>query len=94
MATFQVSPPEAFDFSKPDSWPKWIRRFEQFCQVSGLQGKVNTLIYMMGDKANDFLSSFRLSDEDQKKYSTVKEKFDSYFVKRQNVIIERARFNL
>lgn len=39
------------------------------------------------------LFSFGLSDEDLKKYSTVKEKFDSYFVKRRNVIFERARFN-
>ena len=87
MATFQVSPPEVFDFSKPDSWPKWIRRFERFRQASGLQGKaeesqLNTLIYTMGDKADDLLSSFGLSNEDQKKYLTVKEKFDGYFVKR------------
>ena len=98
MATFQVSPPEAFDFSQPDSWPKWIRRFERFRQASGLQDKaeksqVNTLIYTMGDKADDLLSSFGLSDEEEKKYSTVKAKFDGYFVKRRNVIFERARFN-
>ena len=36
MAAFRVSPPEAFEFSKPDSWPKWIRRFERFRQASGL----------------------------------------------------------
>ena len=82
----------------PDSWPKWIRRFERFCQAPGLQGKaeesqVNTLIYTMDDKADDLLSSFGLSDEDQKKYSTVKEKFNGYFVKRRNVMFERARFN-
>jgi len=29
----------------------------------------------MGDKADDLLSSFRLSDEDQKKYSTVWQSF-------------------
>ena len=46
----------------------------------------------MGDKADDLLSSFGLSDDDEK-YATVKEKFDDYFVKRRNVIIERARFN-
>jgi len=70
---------------------KW---FERFRQASGLQGKaeecqVNTLIYTMGDKADDdLLSSFGLCDEDQKKHSTVKEKFDSYFVKQQNLIFE------
>ena len=98
MATFQVSLPEAFDFSQPDSWPKWIRRFERFCQAFGLQDKaeksqVNTLIYTMRDKSDDLLSSFGLSDEKEKKYSTVKVKFDGYFVKRRNVIIERARFS-
>ena len=48
----------------------------------------------MGDKADDILQFFRLTDEDSKKYKTVKEKFDSYFVKRHNTIFERARFNL
>ena len=86
MAAFQVLPPEAFDFSKPDSWPRCIRRFERFRQASGLEMKgqesqVNTLIYTIGDKADDILSSFGLSEDDQKKYSVVKDKFDSYFVK-------------
>ena len=47
----------------------------------------------MGDKADDILRAFRLSAEDSKKYDTVKGKFDSHFVKRRNVIYERARFN-
>ena len=86
MAAFRVSPPEAFDLSKPDSWPKRIWLFERFRQASGLDTKgqesqVNTLIYTMGDKADDILSSFRLSGDDQKKYSVVKNKFDNYFVK-------------
>ena len=98
MAVFRVSPPEQFDFSQPDSWPKWIRRFERFRQASGLHSKgeesqVNTLIYTMGDKADDILSSFGLSEDDQKKFSVVKDKFENHFVKRRNVIFERAKFN-
>ena len=86
MAAFRVSPPEAFDLSKLDSWLKRIRLFERFRQASGLDTKrqesqVNNLIYTMGDKADDIPSSFRLSDDDQKKYSVVKNKFDNYFVK-------------
>ena len=82
MASFRVSPPEQFDFLQPDSWPKWIRRFERFRQASGLHSKgeesqVNMLIYTMGDKADDILSSFGLSEDDQKKYSVVKDKFES-----------------
>ena len=97
MATYQIPPPEKFDFSHPEEWPKWIRWFERFRQASGLHGKgeesqVNTLVYTMGDQADDILVSFGLSADDQKKYSTVKEKFENHFVKKCNVIFERAKF--
>ena len=98
MATFQVTPPENFSFTHPEEWPKWIRRFERFRQVSGLDAKeeetqVSNLIYSMGDEADDILRSFGLSAEDSKKYSVVKGKFESHFVPRRNVIFERAKFN-
>ena len=47
----------------------------------------------MGDKADDILSSFGLSEDDQKKFSVVRDKFENHFVKRRNVIFERAKFN-
>ena len=47
----------------------------------------------MGDKADDILSSFGLSDDEQKKYSVVKNKFATYFIKQWNVIFEWAKFN-
>ena len=98
-ASFQVSPPEPFTFSRPDEWPKWSRRFERFRIASGLAAKedktqVNTLIYCMGDQADDILSSFGLSEDEAKTYETVKAKFESHFVKRRNVIYERAKFNM
>ena len=94
----QIPPPERFDFSRPNDWPKWSRRFERFRYASGLSEKdepiqVHTLIYSMGDEADDILKSFGLSQEDQKIYATVLGKFDGYFVKRKNTIFERARFN-
>ena len=98
MAVFNVTMPETLDFTRPDDWPHWIRRFERFRCASGLSEKgeevqVNTLIYSMGDKADDVLLSFGLSDNDKKKYEVVKDKFDSHFVKRRNTIFERAKFN-
>ena len=98
-ATFQVAAPEPFTFSRPEEWTKWIRRFERFRMASGLETKgqeaqVNTLIYSMGDEADDILRSFALSEEDKKEYDSVKAQFDAHFVKRRNVIFERARFNL
>ena len=100
-ATYQVSPPERFNFSRPEEWPKWARRFERFQKASGLEEKedevqVNTLIYAMGDDADDILRSFRLSVADNNNYDTVKvkAKFEAHFVKKRNVIYERAKFNL
>ena len=98
-ATFQVSAPEPFNFSRPEEWTKWIRRFDRFRKASGLEAKpdetqVNTLIYSMGDEADDILRSFTLTEENMRKYAPVKEQFDKHFVKRNNVIFERAKFNM
>ena len=97
-ANYQVSPPERFNYTQPREWPKWIRRFERFRTATELATKddevqVNTLIYSMGDEADDILRSFKLSDADKKKYGVVKAKFDAHFVTRTNVIYERAKFN-
>ena len=65
-ATFQVTIPEPFTFSRPEEWVKWSRRFERFRVVSGLaqrdeEVQVNTLIYAVGDQADDILHCFKLS---------------------------------
>lgn len=98
-ATYQVAPPESFTFSLPQEWLKWICRFERFRSAAGLDQKeeavqVNTLIYTMGDEADDILRSFKLSEEDKNKYSVVKDKFEKHFVKCRNIIFERAKFNM
>ena len=97
----RAPPPASYAgaFSRPEEWTRWIRRFERFRLASGLDNKsteaqANTLIYSMGAQADDILRSFSLSEEDKKKYSVVKAKFDSHFVKRRNIIFERAKFNL
>ena len=51
------------------------------------------LVYTMGDEADDILRLFKLSDADAKKYSEVKAKFEQDFIKKRNVIYERAKFN-
>eukprot|EP00731_Ephydatia_muelleri_P009037 Em0004g1375a len=99
MATYQLPAVECFDFGKPGDWPSWVRGFERFREASGLKEKeeevqVRALIYMMGDKAVDILRSFGLKDEDKKKYKVVRDRYEAYFVKKRNVIYERAKFNL
>ena len=51
--------------------------------------QVNTVIYSMGDEADDILRLFDLSA-----YQPVKEKFDAHFMKKRNVIFQRAKFNM
>ena len=80
-SSYQIVPPEPFNFGRTDKWPRWIRRFERFCQASGLvvkskENQVNTLIYTMGDAADDISQAFMLQDEDRKKYKVVKETFE------------------
>ena len=43
----------------------------------------------MGHQAEDILTSLKLTQDELKKYDTVKAKLDSYSVIRRNVIFER-----
>ena len=57
VANYQVPPPEKFSF-KPEDWTRWIRHFERFRKVTGLDKKsgenqVNTLVYLMVEEADD-----------------------------------------
>lgn len=97
-AAFTIQPPEAFPFAKPLEWEKWIRRFERFRLASHLHlssdaNQVNTLIYCMGDEADDILRGLDLTEVQRQQYEPVKNAFDKYFVPKKNVIYERAKFN-
>ena len=98
MASIRLQPPSSFDFKNPDEWPRWKRRFQQFGLASGLSGEgderqVSTLLYSMGEEAEDILRSTNISDDERKVYQTVLDKFDQFFKVRKNVIFERAKFN-
>ena len=53
--------------------------------------KINSLVYCMDDKAEDILISLKLAQVDD--YTVIKQRLDSYFVVKKNVIFERAKFN-
>ena len=98
MANVHFQPPESFNFANPMSGPRWRKRFEQFRIASGLAAEeeecqVNTLLYCLGDDAEDVLCSTNISEADGKKYNKVLENFDQFFQVQKSVIIERARFN-
>ena len=70
MASVPLQPPHSFNFRSPD-WLKWKRHFEQYRLASGLSGESDTrqdstLIYCLGEKAVDVLTSANASKEDRK----------------------------
>lgn len=92
-----MKPPDQMDFLKPQEWCKWIRRFERYRLASGLSNcndkqQVSTLIYCMGDEADDLLAALDISTDNASKYDAVKKKFDQHFKVKKNVIFERANF--
>ena len=98
MAAFQIAPPEPFDFTVPENWLSWSRRFDRFREVSGLEMKddgiqISTLVYAMGSKAEEILAAFTLTKTQREDYSQVKAAFDGHFLKKKNTIFERAKFN-
>ena len=91
MASLQLQPPSPFNFKEPNTWPKWKRRFEQFRLASGLdeasgEKQVGTLLYCMGEDAEEMLTSTNISTESRKKYGEVVKQFDDFFRVRKNVI--------
>ena len=79
-------------------WSRWKSRFEQFRYASGLSDKddarqISTLLYCLGEEAEDVLKSTKIKEDEKKVYTTVLSKFESFFQVRKNVIFERACFN-
>ncbi|UYV72531.1 K02A2.6-like [Cordylochernes scorpioides] len=95
----RIQPPETFDFSTPNEWPKWKKRFERYLVVSGMKkkeeaDKIDLFMYLMGDRADDIFRTFKFEKEEEAtKIDSVLKAFDSHFCVRKNIIYERAKFN-
>ena len=62
-------PPEHFNFTQLEEWPKWICNFERFMDASDLdekseQKQVSSLIYSMEEEAVDVLQLFQLIEDE------------------------------
>ena len=92
MAQLRLDPPEPFKFRAPEDWPRWKRRFQQFCVASGLvddrsaEKQVSTLLYCRGEEAQAVLASTNITEEERRSYDTVVSKFEDFFKVRRNVI--------
>ena len=98
MAKFQ--PPEALDFSKPESWQSWKRRFSRFRIATKLAQEdahvqIATLIYSLGPSAKDVFENELIfaTDAHREDYDEVLKSFDAYFTPSVNIIHERTLFS-
>ena len=99
--TTQIPLPGKFDQANSpqaaDTWPKWLWRFDRYRVTSGLNyepqtKQVSTLLYAMGDSADDILLTLRL-DEGTVSYEEIKRSLNDYFAEWRNIIVERVHFN-
>ena len=72
MAKIRLEPPPPLDFTEADAWPRWKKRFEQFRVASGLcnedeNRQVSTLLYCLGEGAEEVLQATATSLEKAKK---------------------------
>ncbi|GBM18120.1 hypothetical protein AVEN_75534-1 [Araneus ventricosus] len=98
MAALHINPPENFTFSMPSNWSKWKMGFKRYQIASGLLTKtgneqVNSLLYIMGEQAEDIFSSFGLSEKKQDDFDIVLKNFNDHFVVKKNTIFECTQFN-
>ena len=89
-----LQPPAPLSFSKSEEWPKWKRRFEQYHQASGLvendeRQQVSTLLYCLGEEAEEILDTTRISPQDRVKYHKVIDEFDRYIKAKESVRANR-----
>ena len=55
--------------------------------------QVNTLLYCLGEEADNVLISTNISEESRKKYDDILAKFDAHFKVHKDIIFKRAQFN-
>ena len=74
------------------------RHFEQFhtaCRIvsESEERQISTLLYCLGEEAEDILMSTNISDEERKSYEQVLGKMDAFIKVLKNAIFECTRFN-
>ena len=90
-------PPDNFDFTHPESWPAWRKRYERFSMASELNKKsfviqLNSLIYTMGSTAEQIYGVFNFEESDTATIKQVLDRFDGHFTPQNNIIHVRSKF--
>lgn len=91
--------PQQFDFTHPETWPEWSRRYQRYRNLNKLQAEseqyqIDNLVYIMGDTAEDILLQLSFANQaDRKKYEKVWDAFDKYYQPKTNVMHYVVKFH-
>ena len=80
---------------QPQQMAEVQRHFDTACGIASEseEHQISTLLYCLGEEAEDVLKSTNISDEERKSYKQVLGKMDAFFKVLKNVTFEHARFN-
>lgn len=98
MATNAIKPPTAFDFTKPAEWKEWYKRYSRYHSVAKLskeseQIQIDTLLYVMGETAEEIFVQLPLSEDDRKLYNKVTAALEKYFQPKDNLVQHVVQFH-
>ncbi|KAK3920985.1 hypothetical protein KUF71_010200 [Frankliniella fusca] len=91
-----VKPPEEFSFI-PSDWVDWKSRFSQYHMLAQLdrqseEYQANSLLYIMGQRANQVVATLDLTAAEKKNYTRLMEALDALYKATKNTVYDRAKF--
>ena len=98
-----LKPPGELDFSTSgpttiaEKWRQWKQTMQLFIELTMTKSlekeKCSTFLYVIGQAGRDKYNTMTLTDEETGKIDVLFTKFEAYCKPKQNLTIERYRFN-
>eukprot|EP00731_Ephydatia_muelleri_P013912 Em0007g1222a len=84
--------------SIPEKWRKWRQAMELYIEFSLAEESEKeqccAFLYLIGQSGRDVHSTMKFTNEEKDKVSVLFKKFDEYCRAKQNVTMERYKFNM
>ena len=80
-----------------ENWKRWKQKFENYLIASETNKKPERvqcaqLLHFLGEDALSIYDTFKFNDEEKDKLQVLLQKFDDYFIPKQNLTYERYKF--
>ena len=99
----QFRPPPEMDFSTADGanvaekWRKWKQTMDLYLSLAmsdkSEKDKCGAFLYMIGQTGRDIYNTMTFAEGEENKLDVLFRKFEAYCKPKQNITVERYRFN-